>query len=114
MHCGYFGGGWCSHLEYGQVYDKLLVMFEDAQKEITCARKVKEGQIASLLIEIRDYATEIEAKAEEFKDKGDIDMHDFLEWRAMKIKGTITKLRQQLKLKPLSNYDYEEEKEAKQ
>jgi hypothetical protein len=34
MHCGYFGGGWCNHSEYGQVYDKLLVKFEDAQKEI--------------------------------------------------------------------------------
>jgi hypothetical protein len=73
--------------------------------------KEKEGKIANLLIEIRDYATEIEAKAEEFKEKGDIDMHDFLEWRAMKIKGAITKLRKQLKLKPLSDYDYKEEKD---
>jgi hypothetical protein len=32
MHCGYFGGGWCSHLEYGQVYDKLLVKFEDVEE----------------------------------------------------------------------------------
>ena len=32
MHCGYFGGGWCNHSEYGQVYDKLLVKFEDVEE----------------------------------------------------------------------------------
>jgi len=65
---------------------------------------MEEKIVAKLLIEIRDYATEIEAKAEEFKDKGDIDMHDFLQWRAMKIKGTVTELRKCLGLKPLFEY----------
>jgi hypothetical protein len=45
MHCGYFGGGWCGHLEYGQVYDKLLVTFEDAQKEIDSLEKQIEKEI---------------------------------------------------------------------
>ena len=64
-------------------------------------------QLVKYLIEILVNAKEIEGKAEEVK-QFDEDLHDFLEFRAMKISGNVTKLRKALGLKPLSEYELKE------
>jgi len=98
-----------------EVWMKLVKALDGNRLTVTLRFEGEDGtkilktemQIAGMLIEIRDYATEIEAKAEDFKEKGDIDMHDFLEWRAMKIKGLVSKIRKTLGLKPLSEWEEE-------
>jgi len=67
-------------------------------------------QLVKYLIEILVNAKEIEGKAEEVK-QFDEDLHDFLEFRAMKISDNVTKLRKALGLKPLSEYELKEASE---
>jgi len=66
-----------------------------------------ESMIAACLMGILRCAKEIEGKAEEIKPR-DEDLHDFLESRATRISGNVTKLRMFLGLKPLPEYDVEE------
>lgn len=39
VHCGYYYGGWCNHHEYGEDYDELVVLLEDAQKIVEEVRE---------------------------------------------------------------------------
>ena len=64
---------------------------------------IEENEVVKCLIEILENAKDIEGKAEEVKQFDD-DLHDFLEFRAMKISDNVTKLRKALGLRPLSAY----------
>ena len=64
-------------------------------------------EVSKYLIEILENAKDIEGKAEEVK-RFDDDLHDFLEFRAMKISDNVTKLRKALGLRPLSEYELKE------
>jgi len=67
-------------------------------------------EVSKYLIEILENAKDIEGKAEEVK-RFDDDLHDFLEFRAMKISDNVTKLRKALGLRPLSEYELKEASE---
>jgi len=68
---------------------------------------IEENEVVKCLIEILENAKDIEGKAEEVKQFDD-DLHDFLEFRAIKISDNVTKLRKALGLRPLSEYELKE------
>jgi hypothetical protein len=72
MQCGYFSGGWCNHLKYGEVYDKLLVKFEDAQKEIdklTEQRNIESKIVDRMLKEKEELKQKLQQLLNEFPRK---------------------------------------------